>query len=183
MTNGVSAALFVPVLQPSERSWCTSVLCECRMFGVCEKCCSAWFILLQLMPGKKIHNTSIENNILLLGLCTHISFVWLFFCLSYSPGGIFRSLQAETYEPWCYILWCLSISHTRQCSGVVRDLPVVRFLKLPLLTSAGAKRSLGTGGGGARRGPARRQSTAPSVHPPAVTRQELTPSACTYIQE
>lgn len=123
MTNCMSAALFVPILQPSEHSWCTSVLCECRMFGVCEKCCSAWFILLQLMPGKKKkkpqHNTSIENNSLLLGLCTYISFVCLFFCLSRYPGGIIRSLHAETHQLWHYILWFLSISHTCQCTGFV----------------------------------------------------------------
>lgn len=122
MTNCMSAALFVPILQPSECSWCTSVLCECRMFGVCEKCCSAWFILLQLMPGRggekkkrKKKKYSIENNSLLLGLCTYISFVWLFFCLSHYPGGIIRSLQAETHQLWHYILRFLSITHTCQC--------------------------------------------------------------------
>lgn len=44
---------------------------------------------------KPKHNTSIENNSLLLGLCTHISFVWLFFCLSHYPGGTIRSLQGR----------------------------------------------------------------------------------------
>lgn len=64
---------------------------------------------------KNTHNTSIENNGLLLGLCTYISFVcFLFFCLSHYPGGIIRSLQVGTHQLWHYRSWFPSISHSCQ---------------------------------------------------------------------
>lgn len=173
MTNCMSAALFVPILQPSERSWCTSVLCECRMFGVCEKCCSAWFILLQLMPGKK--KNSIENNSLLLGLCTYISFVWLFFCLSHYPGGIIRSLQAETHQLWHYILRFLSITHTCQCERFLLCL----FPGFWSCTHQPAQPWHRVVPQGSISG----MCMAPLIHPHSVPRQMLTLSACTYIQE
>lgn len=132
---------------------------------------------------KSQHNTSIENNSLLLGLCTYISFVWLFFCLSHYPGGIIRSLQAETHQLRYYILWFLSISHKCRCTGFVPYLLIFRFPKLHPSAGQGAELSPGVGGGEARWAPARRKSVAPLIHPPSVTRQMLTRSACTYIQE
>lgn len=68
---------------------------------------------------KKTKNSSIENNSLLLGLCTSISFVWLFFCLSHYPGGIIRSLQAETHQLWHYLLRSVSIAHRCQHAGLL----------------------------------------------------------------
>ena len=117
---------------------------------------------------KKTYTTSIENNSLLLGLCTYISFVWLFFCLSRYPGGIIRSLQAESYQLWHYILRFLSISHTCQGMGFV-SLLIFRLLKLLPSASPGARRSLCGGRGGEWGAPAWRQSVAPSIQPPSVT--------------
>lgn len=132
--------------------------------------CMIHFTAANAREKKNTHNTSIENNSLLLGLCTYISFVCLFFCLSHYPGGIIRSLQAGTYQLWHYRSRFPSIAHPCQRRGFVPG----SFPDSQSCARPGAALEWRWGTGWALR---RRQSRVLPVHPFPVPREVLVPSA------